>query len=72
MPTTTLERRIGALETLVQRYGGADGSEYVADIDGAPGGYWIDGQPVSQQEFRERLPRGPYVVDIGEGGDDAE
>ena len=39
---------------------------------GEPGGYWIDGQPVSQQEFRERLPRGPYVVDIGEGGDDAE
>ena len=71
MPTTTLERRIGVLETIVQRYGGADGSEYVADI-GAPGGYWIDGQPVSQQEFRERLPRGPYVVDIGAEAADAE
>ena len=71
MPTTPLERRIGALETIVQRYGGADGSEYVADI-GEPGGYWIDGQPVSQQEFRERLPRGPFVVDIGEGDNHAE
>jgi amidase len=26
----------------------------------------VDGQPVTQQEFMQRAPRGPFVVDIGE------
>ena len=65
MPTS-LERRIGALETLVQRSGGADGSEYVADIAGETGRYWIDGREVDAQAFHQRAPKGPFVVDIGE------
>ena len=68
----TLSRRLTTLERTTRPSGGDSGAAFVADIGSDDGGYWIDGQPVSQQEFRERLPRGPYVVDIGEGGDDAE
>ncbi len=63
--SNTLVRRVGALEALTQRYGGDDG-EYIADIDVEPGRYWIDGQPVTQHEFMQRAPRGPFVVDIGD------
>jgi hypothetical protein len=67
MPTRTLERRLGALEALVERYGGDDdGEDFVADIAGETGRYWIDGQLVSQQEWMQRAPKGGFVVDIGE------
>jgi hypothetical protein len=65
MASTTLERRIGALEALTLRYGGNDG-EYIADIGGEDGRYWIDGIEVTQHEFVQRMPPGPFVVSIGD------
>ncbi len=67
MPLTTLERRIGALEALVERYGGDDG-EYVIELDDVNGDRClINGIEVSASEFDRRAPRsGPFVVDIGE------
>ena len=64
MPTS-LERRIGALEARSERCGGDD-SEYVADIAGETGHYWIDGREVDAQTFHQRAPKGPYVIDLGE------
>jgi hypothetical protein len=65
--STTLVRRIGALEALAQRYGD-EGSEFIADIGSDEPRYWIDGRPVTPHEFLLRAPRGPFVVDIGEEG----
>ncbi len=64
--SSTLVRRLGALEALAQRYGGDDG-EYMADIDTEPGRYWINGQPVTQHEWMQWAPR-LFVVDLGEEG----
>ena len=66
MPSA-IEQRIGTLEALIERYG-RDDSTYSADIGSAEPRYWIDGRKVSGQEWMERAPRGPFVVDIG--GDD--
>ncbi len=70
MPTTTLERRIGAMEDLIQRYGG-DGGDYVADISSDPPRYLIDGREVDAHTFHQGAPHGPYLVDIGEEAEHA-
>lgn len=62
--SSTLVRRLGTLEALVQRYGGDDG-EYIADIGGDEPHYWIDGEPVTPHEFMRRAPHDTYLVDIG-------
>ena len=67
----TIHRRVDDLERNTRPSGDA-GHEYVADIAGETGRYWIDGREVDAQTFHQRAPRGPYVVDIGEGADDAE
>ena len=44
-----------------------DGERFVADIGGTgPARYWIDGCEVSADEYRRRVPDGPYYVDIGD------
>ncbi len=63
--------RLGALEALAQRYGDGGGA-YVADISSDPPRYWIDGREVDVQTFRQRAPVGPFVVDIGEVGNEAD
>jgi len=68
MSSSTLVRRIGVLEALTQRYG--DDGEYVADIGGDDACYWIDGQEVSRHEWMQRVPCGPFAVDLGEEGGD--
>ena len=68
----TLSRRLAHLERASQPGHDDAGAAFVADIGSDAGGYWIDGVPVNQQECMQRAPRGPYVVDIDEGDDDAE
>ena len=67
----TIHRRVDDLERNTRSSRDA-GGEYVADIAGEAGRYWIDGHEVDAQTFHQSAPRDPYVVDIGEGGDDAE
>ena len=43
-----------------------DGARYVVDIGGEEAHYWIDGHEVSADEYRRRVPDGPYYVDIGD------
>ena len=67
----TIHRRVDDLERNTRPSGDA-GGEYVADIAGEAGRYWIDGHEVDAQTFHQRAPRGPYVVDIGEEAVDAQ
>ena len=63
MSYRAIQRRVQDLERNT-RPRDEDG-EYVVDIAGETGRYWIDGREVDAQTFHQRAPRGPYVVDIG-------
>ena len=65
MSYRAIQRRVQDLERNT-RLGDEDGREYVADIAGETGRYWIDGREVDAQAFHQRAPKGPFVVDIGE------
>ncbi len=43
-----------------------DGESFVVDIGGEEARYWIDGREVTADEYRRRVPDGPYYVDIGD------
>jgi len=60
-----MARRLAALEQAQQPTD--DGKRFVVDIGGdGPAHYWIDGQEVGADEYRRRVPDGPYYVDIGD------
>lgn len=60
-----MARRLAALEQAQQPTD--DGKRFVVDIGGdGPARYWIDGQEVGADEYRRRVPDGPYYVDIGD------
>ncbi len=60
-----MARRLEALEQA--QTPADDGERFVVDIGGdGPARYWIDGREVSADEYRRRVPDGPYYVDIGD------
>ncbi len=59
-----MQRRLEALEQAQQP--ADDGARFVVDIGGTEARYWIDGQEVGADEYRRRVPDGPYYVDIGD------
>ena len=67
----TLSRRLATLERSTRPSNDDAGAGFVADIAGEIGRYWIDGCEVDAQTFYQRVPRGSYVVDIGEEAADA-
>ncbi len=71
MSYRAIQRRVQDLERNTRPSGEA-GGEYVADIAGETGRYWIDGREVDAQAFHQRAPRGPYVIDLGEEGAHAQ
>ncbi len=60
-----MQRRLAALEQAQQP--ADDGKRFVVDIGGdGPARYWIDDREVGADEYRRRVPDGPYYVDIGD------
>ena len=59
-----LARRLEALEQAQPPPD--DGERFVVDIGGTEARYWIDSCEVSADEYRRRVPDGPYYVDIGD------
>ncbi len=60
-----IQKRLEALERA--HAAPDDGERFVVDIGGdGPARYWIDGHEVSADEYRRRVPDGPYYVDLGD------
>ena len=64
-----MARRLAELER--QQTPADDGARFVVDIGGdGPARYWIDGREVSADEYRRRVPDGPFYVDLGDDDDE--